>query len=342
MICQQVETQVVVDKNAFRRMIWLKFGVYGGLFAVAYTALYLVRDPAIFVVCFMLYGFAALLLAFNFAHDFAHNTIFKRKKWNHLGFVAIYTVMGAHAEAWKYRHIHAHHYAPNVKDYDPDLKLSKLIRVIPGSAYYWYHRYQYLYAPFAYMIYSLFWIFIKDFVILYSKDEFTPQKNWRYHLSFWLQKAVYGCLLLVFPLLYSGQSQQMVLTGFLCMHLSQSLLLLFTFLMTHHVERTSYPTTDQNGQINASWLMNQVKSSNDMDPFSKTANFIWGGFNNHIAHHLFPHYHHIYYPEINKILYPILQKNNIQPNHTTYWGGIVSHLKLLKRMGQPLSDSTTK
>lgn len=72
------------------------------------------------------------------------------------------------------------------------------------------------------------------------------------------------------------------------------------------------------------------ESSNDMHPFSETANFILGGFNNHVAHHLFPHYHHIHYPKLNKILYEILLQNNITPNQTTYWGGIVAHINLLK------------
>jgi linoleoyl-CoA desaturase len=104
--------------------------------------------------------------------------------------------------------------------------------------------------------------------------------------------------------------------------------------MTHHVENTIYPTTDEHENIQTSWMMNQVKSSNDMHPFSKIANFIFGGFNNHIAHHLFPNIHHIYYPRLNVLLYKILTDNGIQPNQTTYWGGIVSHLRLLKRMSQ--------
>ncbi|MFM8487461.1 MAG: fatty acid desaturase, partial [Bacteroidota bacterium] len=91
---------------------------------------------------------------------------------------------------------------------------------------------------------------------------------------------------------------------------------------------------DEQGNINASWLMNQVGSSNDMHPFSTVANFLFGGFNNHIAHHLFPNYHHIYYPKISRIVYGILEKQHIQPNHTTYAGGVLSHLRLLRRMGR--------
>lgn len=331
-IYQQVNERLVIDKATFRLKIWTKFVVYISLTVLFYLLLFVTKSAVGFIACFMAYGFVSLLFAFNFSHDFSHNTIFKSKRLNHLCFILIYSIVGAHAEAWKHRHINSHHYAPNVEDYDSDLQITKLIRVIPNSQHYWFHRYQHWYAPLAYMSYSLFWVFIKDFVILFSVDEFSGRKGFRYHLSFWLQKLFYLGFIVVLPLLFSSQPWYIVVTGFLLMHLSQSLFLLFTFFMTHHVEATAYPTTDENGYINTSWLMNQVKSSNDMHPFSETANFILGGFNNHIAHHLFPHYHHIHYPKINKILYEILTQHDVTPNQTTYWGGIVSHLRLLKKM----------
>ncbi len=332
-IYKRVEQELVIDKPAFMRMIAAKFLVYFSLTVFAYLTLYKITGPMSFIGCFVLYGFISLLFAFNFSHDFSHNTIFKSKRLNHICFVAIYTLVGAHAEAWKLRHVNSHHYAPNVEDYDSDLKISKLIRVVPDSKHYWFHAYQHLYAPLAYTTYSLFWIFIKDFVILFSNDGFAVKKSFKYYLSFVLQKLVYISLLVVLPVLFSAQPWYVVLFGFLMMHLSQSLFLLFTFFMTHHVEETQYPKADAEGYINASWLMNQIKSSNDMHPFSKTANFILGGFNNHIAHHLFPHYHHVYYPQISKILYEMLNESGVKPNCTSYFGGIKSHLKLLKRMG---------
>jgi linoleoyl-CoA desaturase len=334
-IYRQAEEKLIIDKSGFFLKIWIKFIFYFSLSVFCYSLLFLAENPFYFILCSILYGFVSLLFAFNFSHDFSHNTIFKSKKLNNLCFIFIYTLVGAHAEAWKQRHIHSHHYAPNVEDYDSDLKISTLIRVIPNSKHFWYHRYQHIYAPFIYTTYSLFWVFIKDIVILFSKDEYTIRKGLRYHLSFWAQKGSYLSFILVLPLLFSSQAWYIVLTGFLLMHLLQSLFLLFTFFMTHHVEETAYPTTDERGYINASWLMNQIKSSNDMHPFSETANFILGGFNNHIAHHLFPHVHHIHYPELNRILYRILLANNIRPNQTSYWGGIVSHMRLLKRMSYP-------
>jgi linoleoyl-CoA desaturase len=332
-IYREVDEKLNFDQSDFRLKIWVKFIFYSSFSVLFYALLYSIDSPLAFISCFIFYGLTVLLFAFNFSHDFSHNTILKSKKLNNLFFTLIYTLIGAHAEAWKERHVNSHHYAPNVADYDSDLNITSLIRVIPKSQYHWYHRFQHLYAPVAYTTYSLYWIFIKDFVILFSKDTYTEKKGVSYHLSFWMQKIFYLSYLLVLPILFSNQAWQVVIVGFILMHLIQSLFLLLTFFMTHHVEKTEYPTTDENGYIRTSWLMNQVKSSNDMHPFSETANFILGGFNNHIAHHLFPHYHHIYYPQLNKILYDILLKNNIIPNQTSYWGGIVAHLNLLKIRG---------
>lgn len=332
-IYSSVNAQLIMDKRKFGQLIGLKFLFYAALTGLTYGLLFEINDTSLFILCFIMYGFMSILLAFNFSHDFAHDTVFKQKKANNWGFILIYTLVGAHAEAWKQRHLQAHHHAPNVEHYDSDLELSNLIRLIPNSKYLWFHRFQHIYAPFAYMIYSLFWIFIKDFRLLFTKDEFTKNKDFGYHLAFWMQKTVYLVYILVLPMLFSKQSISVVLVAFLLMHLTQSLFLLFTFFITHHVEATHYPTTDENGQINVSWMMNQIRSSNDMYPFSPLVNFVLGGFNNHVAHHLFPHIHHVYYPQLNRILYPILLENGIKPNQTTYFGGIYSHLKLLKRMG---------
>jgi len=184
------------------------------------------------------------------------------------------------------------------------------------------------------MTYSLYWVFIKDFLIYFSAKESPSKKSYSYHLSFWIQKVVYILYLFVLPVLFSGVEWYIVLLAFLSMHFVQSLFLLMTFFMTHHVEGTAYFTADEKGYIPVSWFANQVKSSNDFYPFSKTANFIFGGFNNHVAHHLFPHIHHVHYPDLNKILYRILQENNIKPNVTGFFSGMYSHLVHLKNLGR--------
>ncbi|WP_298900390.1 fatty acid desaturase [uncultured Psychroserpens sp.] len=334
LLTAQMKRYVSTSKINVSRHVILKFLFYGVLATIVYSCLFMVNNLYVFLLCYVAYGFITLLFAFNFSHDLSHNTVFKSRKVNNLFYILSFTIVGAHAEAWKKRHINSHHYAPNVEGYDSDLKITKLIRVIPNSEFYWFHRFQYVYAPIAYMSYSLFWICIKDLVILFSKDNFRRKKNIKYYASFCLQKGIYIIITLLLPLLFSQQMWYAVVFGFLIMHMTLSLFLLFTFFMTHHVESTLYPTVNKDGLINTSWLMNQIGSSNDMHPFSHIANFIFGGFNNHVAHHLFPHIHHVHYPKLNKILYKVLIENGITPNQTSYFGGAISHLRLLKRMGK--------
>jgi linoleoyl-CoA desaturase len=329
-----VKNNLEKDESKFKTLIWIKFVFYFLACAMFYIGIFQIENPFLYVANFIAFGLFLVLLAFNFSHDFSHGTVFKSEKANLLSFVAIYTLVGAHAESWKKRHIESHHFAPNVEGHDSDLRISKLIRVLPDSRRYWFHEFQAIYAPIAYMSYSLFWIFIKDFVIYFSSASASERKNLGYSISFWFQKIIYLGYIAWLPMQYSKQSISVVLTGFLLMHFIQSLFLLMTFFMTHHVEKTAYPKIDNEGNISVSWVMNQIQSSNDMHPFSETANFILGGFNNHIAHHLFPNIHHIHYPKLNRILYDVLHKNNIKPNQTTYVGGVMSHFKLLHLMSQ--------
>lgn len=331
-IQEAVKKNLQLKSGRVRTLICLKFIFYFSSAALLYFFLFKQTNPLAFCLVYISFGFALILFAFNFAHDFSHNTIFKSKFWNNAGYTLIYTLVGAHAESWKHRHIHSHHFAPNVEGHDSDLKISKLIRVIPNSKSYWFNHFQHIYAPITYMSYSLFWIFIKDSYLLFSEESKPHNKRFLYHLSFWLQKTFYITFIVILPILFSKQPFLIVLLGFLFMHIVQSLFLLLTFFITHHVETSIYPTLKSEGTIDCSWLMNQIKSSNDFYPFSKLANFIFGGFNNHIAHHLFPNTHHAYYPQLSEILYDTLKSNNIVPNQTTYFGGVKSHLKLLKAM----------
>ena len=332
---KEVKSKLKVNKTTFRIRLLFKFIFYLVLSSITYYSLFSITTSSSFILMYTLYGFISLVFAFNFAHDLSHDTIFKSKKLNNFFYILFYTMVGAHGEAWKVRHVQSHHYCPNVDGQDADMKITKWIRVIPSQKYYSFHKYQHYYASFLYMTYSLFWIVKKDFVNYFWEEEYDIKKNFKYHFVFWLQKITYVFLILIVPLLYVEVSWQTVVISFFVMHIVQSIFLLYTFFMTHHVKGSDYPTTNKDGDISTSWVMNQIKSSNDMHPFSKTANFIMGGFNNHVAHHLFPTMHHLHYVELNKIIYPFLMERGIIPNQTTYWGGIKGHLQLLKQRSIP-------
>jgi linoleoyl-CoA desaturase len=332
-IYKQINTTLVMDKKKANRYFMLKALFYCSLASISYILIFTITNPVVFILNFVLFGFIAVLLCFNFAHDLSHHSIFKRPFWDNLIFEFIYTLVGAHPEAWKKRHVNSHHFAPNVEHFDTDLAITGLIRVLPNSNLKWYHKYQYLYAPLAYMSYSIYWVFIKDFVVLKKFAPESLKQRIRYFSTFIAVKSFYILYMLILPILFSHQTIWIVLAAFVFMHLIQSLYTLFTFFITHHVSGSNYPKADNEGLIGTSWFMNQIKSSNDFYPFSDVANFIFGGVNNHIAHHLFPHINHYHYPKLNLILYDMLLENNIVPNQTTYMGGVLSHLKLLKMRG---------
>jgi linoleoyl-CoA desaturase len=331
-ISREIKDTIDMDKKKANRYFLFKLIFYGSLAVGSYSLIYFIDDTILFLLDFILFGFVTVLLCFNFAHDFSHNAIFRKPFLDNLAFELIYTLVGAHPEAWKQRHEHSHHFAPNVKHFDTDLAITGIIRLIPGSELKWYHRYQHIYAPFAYTSYSFYWVFIKDFIILFRWRHKAFSKTLRYYLVFAAVKSFYILYLLILPLFFCSQGSHIILVAFLLMHMVQSVYTLFTFFITHHVCGSEYPEVDKGGIINTSWFMNQVRSSNDFYPFSRFANFIFGGVNNHIAHHLFPHVSHYYYPQLNTILFRRLKANGINPNVTTYLGGIYSHLRLLKKM----------
>ena len=160
-----------LDKKKANLYFLFKGLFYASAAIVSYALIFTISNPAVFILNFILFGFIAVLMGFNFAHDLSHNSIFKRPFWDNMVFEFIYTLVGAHPEAWKKRHINSHHFAPNVEKFDTDLAITGLIRVSPSGNKNWYHKYQYLYAPIAYMSYSFYWVLLKDFLVL---GEFAP------------------------------------------------------------------------------------------------------------------------------------------------------------------------
>jgi linoleoyl-CoA desaturase len=333
-IYKEIRQAITFDPKKSNTYFGFKAVFYTLLCTGSYLGLFFIEQPVLYILDFMFFGFVNVLMCFNFAHDLSHDAIFASKRWNNSFFEFIYTLVGAHPEAWKKRHINSHHLAPNVENFDTDLAITGLIRVLPGSNHKWYHRYQHLYASIAYATYSFYWVFIKDFVVLnqYAPDQAKFKR--RYYFKFTIVKLFYISYILLLPILFGQQMLLYVLVGFLSMHLFQSVYTLFTFFITHHVQGSEYPRSNLEGEIETSWFMNQIQSSNDFHPHSHVANFIFGGVNCHIAHHLYPHINHYYYPQVNRILYAALRQNAIQPKITSFFGGIQSHLRHLKDMGE--------
>lgn len=132
-ISLKLKNEIQIDPKKDKQKLTFKFIIYALLLISLYTLILTTNNSLYLTSAYILFGFSALLITFNFAHDLSHNSIFKSKKINNFFYTIILTMMGAHAEAWKKRHVHSHHHAPNVKDYDTDLQITSLIRVEPSA-----------------------------------------------------------------------------------------------------------------------------------------------------------------------------------------------------------------
>lgn len=334
-ICTAVNGYLKTEP-ANNRLLILKFSLYFGLFIINYLLIYFIPYTSVLYTSYIAIGLLHVLLGLNFAHDFAHNAIFKSKNLNNTAFEFLFALMGLNGYLWKKRHTHSHHNYPNTEGYDVDIELGSVIYLSENGNPQKHHAWQHIYGPLLYGIYTLYWILYKDFVLFFKRQHanlhFRKHEN-KEHFKLWLFKLLYVGYMLVLPAIASPFGWLQVAMAFVVAHLISAWFLLFTFLITHHVENTQYYHADENHLTSTSWLMHQVGSSNDFHPFSKTANFIFGGFNCHVAHHLFPSASHTQYPHISSVIYSILEKHQIVPNKTTFFGGIRSHIRLLKQLG---------
>lgn len=335
-IRSEVNQYLHLNKKSNNSLVF-KGGVFGSLFILSYIGILLSQTYSFLIFSYLSLGLILVLLGLNFAHDFSHNTIFKSKKINNTFFEGLFMLMGINGYLWKKRHTHSHHNYPNTEGYDVDIELGSIVHLAKSISPKKYHKWQHVYAPFLYGIYTLYWVFYKDFKLFFQKQHANlmfKKHSVKEHLKFWIFKGFYVFYLVIIPMFYTPFSVFQILLAFLIFHLLVAWFLLFTFLITHHVEKTEYFNGDKGILNSSSWMLHQVKSSNDFHPFKQWANFIFGGFNCHVAHHLFPNASHIYYPEISKIIYKKLYQNNIIPNTTTFLGGIKSHIRLLKKLGK--------
>lgn len=328
--------RVLKHKAGFKKLLILKFASYCSLLILLYWSIIQSTSFLSLALSYTGFGLILILTGLNFAHDLAHNAIFKDRRINNGLFEFLFLLLGANGYLWKIRHTHSHHLYPNVENFDADLEIGKFIKIDPVTAHQKYHKYQYLYAPFLYTIYTFYWIFYKDFIHLIKNKNANltfpkhPKREW---IKFFAFKLLYLLYILTLPLLLSPLGWSSVVIAFCVMHLVKSWFLLITFLITHHVEKTQFAVIE-NTSISNSWFMHQIQSANDFHPFSKLANFIFGGFNCHVAHHLFPNICHIHYPEISRIIYGRFKENEIIPNNSGYFKSIQSHFRLLKQYGK--------
>lgn len=318
---------------------WLKaiffFMVCWGTYAL--IVLGVIRGWAAFLGAIVV-ALAGLLVGFSVGHDASHRVI-SRREWvdRTLHFISFLSV-GVDPMLWGLRHIRSHHVYPNVHGSDIDIDKNPLLRLSPDHPWRPIHRYQHMYAPFAYslaLIHSVCW---GDWVYLLSKEYkwmrngISPCALWA---SFVLFKVLHLGLMLFVPLFVLEYSSFTIVTVYLVAGSVASLAFIVMLVGTHFFEETAFPQPGADSSLPNSWVRHNLETSCDWNPASPFARFVSGGANCHAAHHLFPNICHTHYGRIVSMIAEETRKFSV-PYHTMGICDMVrSHFRLLKRLGEP-------
>ncbi len=304
--------------------------MYIGVYALA---LYFGNNHSFYYLCYFLLGILLVLNFLNLIHEAVHNTLFKNKTLNSI-YVHFFDLFGANSFIWKVRHTKLHHNYPNILGWDSDFEQTELARVMPNSPYYKMNKYQHIYLPFVYTLYLLNWLLVRDFKDFFSKNKMVrkvtdiPKKE---YVKLFLFKAAFIFYTIILPAVALSISWHQSIVAFLIMIFTASIVSLIVLLTPHANTESYFPVPDNDGKMETSWFMHQLKCTNDVKEDNWFTRFFMGCFNFHIAHHLYPHVNHVYYPEVTEIIKKYAQENNWPYKQFKLTTTLNNHYKLLKQ-----------
>ncbi len=314
--------------------MWVKIAVGLAVLLGAWIALYAFKPGSWkFVVLYLLGGLAQTFLLLNIAHDSNHNAISSRSLVNKtLNYV--FDLCGISSYMWRLLHHRGHHACINVHGEDDALTGHGIFRFTPYESREPLHRFQHLYALFVYAMFSLDYVFVKDFRSFffpargYLKSTKHPLKE--YAILF-AGKGFYLTYMLVLPVLVLGKSPLLVAGAFFLVHLVIGLSATLVFQTTHTVDTTYFPA--ERGEFE-NGVYHIFATTADYATENPLVGWLVGGLNHHIVHHLCPFVCHTHYAPLTRIVRETAAEFGVPyRQHPTMTRAIRHHLILLKQLG---------
>jgi len=297
---------------------------------------------AILMSVFMGIGTAGI--GMSVMHSAAHGS-YSEKEWVNNMFAGTMYVLGGNVFNWKVQHNILHHTYTNINEYDQDIASKGPLRLSEHVPVRKIHRYQYIHAFFFYGLMTIFKI-IRDFTQMaeFNKAGYARQNHTNpsvEYIKMILIKLIYFFVIIGLPIIFTSFTWWQVLLGFFIMHWTTGLILGTVFQLAHVVEGLEQPLPSAEGMIKSDWAVHELQTTSDFARNNHFLNWYVGGLNFQIEHHLFPYICHIHYPKIA----PIVEKTakefgypyNLKP---TFIQAIRSHIRRLKELGRPISNSS--
>jgi linoleoyl-CoA desaturase len=318
--------------------LYIKTGILLASLAALYVVLVFFTPASTLLslgLCALM-GVVVASVGFNVMHDGAHGS-FSSRRWVNELMAHSLNLLGGSSYIWRLKHNENHHTFTNVEGMDDDIDIKPWIRVHAGQQRYWFHRFQHVYSLLLYGTTYLFWIFYNDLRKYFTRRvaDGTPLRPMRLreHIGFWSTKALYIGLFLVLPMLMVGVLP--VLAGYGVMVFVAGVVISVVFQLAHVVEPAGFVHPAVEGhRIEAEWAVHQLTTTANFATHNRVWNWLFGGLNFQIEHHLFPRISHVHYPAISKRLRQVCAEFNIAYNEfPSLRSALRSHLLHLRQVG---------
>jgi linoleoyl-CoA desaturase len=304
--------------------------VLGGSWAAIYT---LRPGAGWFLALYVLGGLAQTFLLLNIAHDSNHNAISSKASVNKtLNYV--FDLCGINSYMWRILHHRGHHSCVNVHGEDDALTGRGLLRFTPHEPLKPLQRFQHIYALCLYAVFSLDYVFVRDFECFfvpahdYLKKTHHPARE--YAILF-ASKIFYFTYMLVLPVVLLHMPVMLVVGAFILVHLIIGLSVALVFQTTHTVDSTYFPkgrNEFENG------VYHIFATTADYATTNPVVGWLTGGLNHHVVHHLCPFVCHTHYAPLTRIVEKTTAEFGIPyRQHSTMTRAVWHHLILLKELG---------
>lgn len=325
-----------ISRHANATMIFKTFLFWGG-----YASLYLLIVFGGFSLwanlgLALILGFFAAMVGFNVSHDAIHGAYSSRKWVNDLLSFSFNT-LGASPYIWRISHNVVHHTYTNIPGHDEDIEVAPgLVRLSPEDKLNYLQRFQHYYAFVLYGLASISWVLRKDFKKFFQKGigNYAHKHKTMDYVRLFGYKLMYYFLFIFVPIWFMNLSFAQWLLGFVCMHMVQGLVIGLVFQLAHVVEDTEFPATNENGDIEEAWAIHQMRTTANFGRKDWLTNYLCGGLNMQVEHHLFPTVCHVHYAAISDIVKETAIEFNVPYlENTSFWTAMASHYRMLRKLG---------
>ena len=307
-------------------------------FAASYVLLvFVARTWVEGVFLAVLLGLCAAEIGLGIQHDGGHRA-YSSHAWINRLMAMTLELIGGSSYLWRWKHGVFHHTYVNVTGHDTDIDLGSLARLAPHQRRLAFHRWQHLYLWPLYGLLAIKWQCLDDFRKLLlgriNQHAVPRPRGWELVL-FVAGKVVFFALAFGIPLRF--HSPEVVLCYYAISGIVTGFLLSVVFQVAHCVEEAEFPVPRAStGRIDHAWAVHQAETTVDFSRRSRIISWLVGGLNFQIEHHLFPRISHVHYPAISRLVEQTCQEFGIRYMvHSSFWAGIVSHFRWLRRMGMP-------